>query len=141
MVEEFTPSWKKWTRVAQTCMAHDKVVDDLHEMSKPLACHKDDEDLENMSKARDREDDPMLEYMKKKKAKKNVVTDSHGRKKPKKERPTYKGSYPTNRFGIKPGYRWDGIDQSNRFEQSRFAREANKVAMAEVTYKWSVEDM
>ena len=65
-------------------MAHDKVVDDLHEMSKPLACHKDDEDLENMSKARDREDDPMLEYMKKKKAKKNVVTDSHGRKKPKK---------------------------------------------------------
>ena len=139
-------------------MAHDKVADDLHEMSKPLARYKDDEDLENMLKARDREDDPMLEYIKKKKAKKNVVIDSHGRRKPKKgqyqsaifcltcntvslERPTYKGSYPPNRFGIKPGYRWDGIDRSNGFEQSRFAREANKVAMAEVAYKWSVEDM
>ena len=57
------------------------------------------------------------------------------------ERPMYKGSYPPNRFGIRPGYRWDGIDRSNGFEQSRFARESNKVAMAEVAYKWSVEDM
>ena len=44
-------------------MAHDKVADDLHEMSKPLARYKDDEDLENMLKARDREDDHMLEYI------------------------------------------------------------------------------
>lgn len=57
------------------------------------------------------------------------------------ERPTYKGSFPPNRFSIRPGYRWDGIDRSNGFEQSWFAREANKVAIAEVAYKWSVEDM
>jgi len=57
------------------------------------------------------------------------------------ERPTYKGSYPPNRFSIRPGYRWDGIDRSNGFEKSWFAREANKVAIAEVAYKWSVEDM
>lgn len=65
-------------------MAHDKVADDLHEMSKPLARYKDDEDLEDMLKAREREDDPMLEYIKSKKAKKNVTIDSHGRKRPKK---------------------------------------------------------
>ena len=71
-------------RVAQTRMAHDKVADDLHEMSKPLARYKDDEDLENMLKAREREDDPMLQYIKNKKAKKNMITDSQGRKRPKK---------------------------------------------------------
>ena len=59
-------------------MAHVKVADDLHEMSKPLARYKDDEDLENMLKERDREDDLMLEYIKKKKF------NSHGRTKPKK---------------------------------------------------------
>ena len=71
-------------RVAQTRMAHDKVADDLHEMSKPLARYKDDEDLENMLRAREREDDPMLQYIKSKKAKKNVTIDSQGRKRPKK---------------------------------------------------------
>ena len=65
-------------------MAHEKVTDDLHEMSKPLARYKDDEDLENMLKAREREDDPMLQYIKSKKAKKNMTVDSHGRKRPKK---------------------------------------------------------
>jgi len=43
-------------------MVHDKVADDFHEMSKSLASYKDDEELENMLKARDREDDLMLEY-------------------------------------------------------------------------------
>ena len=67
-------------RVAQTRMAHEKVADDLHEMSKPLARYKDDEDLENMLKAREREDDPMLQYIKNKKAKKDITVDSDGRK-------------------------------------------------------------
>ena len=66
-------------RVAQTHMTHDKVADDLHEMSKPLARCKDDEDLENMLKARER-DDSMLQYIKSKKAKKNVTIDRQGRK-------------------------------------------------------------
>ena len=62
-------------------MAHDKVADDLHEMSKPLAQYKGDEDFENIMKERDREDDPLLEYISKKKAKRDVVMDSDGRRK------------------------------------------------------------
>ena len=57
------------------------------------------------------------------------------------EQPTYKGSCPPNRFSIRSCYRLDGINRSNGFEQSWFAREANKVAIAEVAYKWNVEDM
>ncbi len=45
------------------------VNDALHEATKPLARAKDDQDMDEMLKDRDREDDPMLEYMKKKKQK------------------------------------------------------------------------
>ena len=53
-------------RVATVKMAEEKIKDELYEMSKPLARYADDEDLERMLKAREREGDPMLKYIKKK---------------------------------------------------------------------------
>ena len=47
-------------------MAEEKVKDELYEMSKPLARYADDEDLERMLKARERDGDPMLKFIKKK---------------------------------------------------------------------------
>ncbi len=52
-------------------------MDAVHEMSKPLARGKDDADLDEMLKHQEREGDPMLEYIKKKKASK--TKDKNGR--------------------------------------------------------------
>lgn len=73
--------------------------------------------------------------MNQKKAKQNV-------REGKKEKPVYKGpDPPPNRFHIRPGYRWDGVNRSNGFENKRFAMLANKAAAQTDAYKWSTEDM
>ena len=80
-------------------------------MSKSLTRTVDDRDREDLLKEREREDDPMAEYMKKKKEK------IHGKSR---RFPQYKGPQPPpNRYGITPGYRWDGVDRSNGFEKKQ----------------------
>ena len=46
-----------------------KLEDEWHEMAKPLARYKDDKDLDEMLKQQEREEDPMLSFIKKTKAK------------------------------------------------------------------------
>ena len=65
-------------RVTQTKQSQDKVADYLHEVDKPLARYRDDDDLEKMLKDQEREDDPMLAYMKQKKTKQNIREGKKG---------------------------------------------------------------
>ena len=46
-----------------------KLEDEWHEMAKPLARYKDDKDLDELLKQQEREEDPMLSFIRKTKAK------------------------------------------------------------------------
>uniref|UniRef100_A0A8D2Q2P9 BUD13 homolog n=2 Tax=Varanus komodoensis TaxID=61221 RepID=A0A8D2Q2P9_VARKO len=126
--------YAKWGKgLAQSRQQQQNVEDAVKEMQKPLARYIDDQDLDKMLREQEREGDPMADFLRKKKAKE---------RKDAKDRPKYSGpAPPLNRFNIWPGYRWDGVDRSNGFEQKRFARIASKKAVQELAYKWSVEDM
>ncbi|XP_040038491.2 BUD13 homolog [Gasterosteus aculeatus] len=124
--------YAQWGRgLAQGQMHQQKLEDAVVEAQKPLARHRDDEDLDRMLREQQREGDPMAAMLRRKKER----NTSH-------DKPRYKGPLPPpNRFNLLPGYRWDGVDRSNGFEKKRYSRMADKKAVQEEAYKWSVEDM
>ncbi|KIJ66871.1 hypothetical protein HYDPIDRAFT_108811 [Hydnomerulius pinastri MD-312] len=95
----------------------------------PFARHADDKELNEDLKAQDRWNDPAAAFLTKK--------SSKGPRKPQ-----YSGPPPPpNRFGIKPGYRWDGVDRGNGFENKLFQRQNERKRTAAASYEWSVDDM
>lgn len=105
----------------------------------------DDEDMNREMKAQRRWNDPMERFLdaEERAGTKAVaggggVGGKVGGKASRK--PVYKGPAPPNRYGIRPGYRWDGVDRSNGFEAERFKainrRERNKG----LDYAWQMDE-
>ncbi|CEJ95143.1 Putative Pre-mRNA-splicing factor CWC26 [[Torrubiella] hemipterigena] len=105
-------------------------LDDAKLMS--FARKADDEEINNEMKEEQRWNDPMMQFMSEKQ-----VADT---KKGSKRKPVYAGAAAPNRYGIKPGYRWDGVDRGNGFEAQRFKalnrREMNKG----LSYEWQMDE-
>ncbi|KAJ4421809.1 Pre-mRNA-splicing factor cwc26 [Gnomoniopsis sp. IMI 355080] len=110
-----------------------------------LARTADDEELNREMKGQLRWNDPMARFLEAEEkpvagggsgASRGGTTSSSKASR----RPVYKGACPPNRYGIKPGYRWDGVDRSNGFESERFKalnrRERNK----DLSYQWQMDE-
>uniref|UniRef100_A0A182IJX0 BUD13 homolog n=1 Tax=Anopheles atroparvus TaxID=41427 RepID=A0A182IJX0_ANOAO len=130
--KEIYTRWGKGVKQVEEYNA--RLQEAAHEMDKPLARYADDKDLDEHLKQQERVGDPMLEYLRSKRKEEN-------RRAGVPEKPTYQGAFPDNRYGIRPGYRWDGVDRSNGFEKRWFETLSKKKATEEEAYKYSVEDM
>lgn len=77
--KELKEKYDRWGKgLKQVENENQKMVDQLYEMSKPLARYADDEDLEKYLKEQEREGDPMLNYIRKKRKKKNIESGLPG---------------------------------------------------------------
>ncbi|GAA5983176.1 hypothetical protein JCM11641_006836 [Rhodosporidiobolus odoratus] len=97
-----------------------------------MARYADDADMNEEMKEVERWNDPAATFLTKKTEKK-----SRGPK-----FPTYQGPPPPpNRFNIRPGYRWDGVDRGNGFEAKLMQKRNSRGVQAAAFNSWSMEDM
>ena len=129
----------KVQQVAQDAMAQEMMI----LKNSTFARRQDDERLEVLRKNEIRKDDPMARYtlMKQQKHQKNKV-GSQQQQQQQATKPLYKGPPPkANRFGIRPGYRWDGVDRGNGFEDKVLAKKFSTNRKEEQAYRWRSADM
>jgi pre-mRNA-splicing factor CWC26 len=99
----------------------------------PFARSVTDTGLEEWRKDTIREGDPMAIH---------AMKQQRNKKTNQPARPVYKGPQPKpNRFGIRPGYRWDGVDRGNGFEDKVLSQQHSSNRKKEDAYKWSSADM
>ncbi|XP_027336436.1 BUD13 homolog isoform X2 [Abrus precatorius] len=122
------------------------------EKDKPFARTRDDPELDKMLKERLRWGDPMAHLVKKKNWE-PVLPDFGESEKMKESGFVIPQDIPNhswlkrgldatpNRYGIRPGRHWDGVDRSNGFEKQLFKRTNERQARDKEAYLWSVSDM
>ncbi|CAN6481075.1 unnamed protein product [Victoria cruziana] len=122
------------------------------EKERPFARASDDPELDKMLKERVRWGDPMAHLVKRKNT--FLELEDLGNDEKMKESgfvvpqaiPNHswlkRGVDPAaNRYGIRPGRHWDGVDRSNGFEKDLFKRQNDKKTTKDEAYLWSVADM
>ncbi|KAJ9618835.1 uncharacterized protein PV06_00898 [Exophiala oligosperma] len=114
-----------------------------------LARGAEDEDMNEDLKRAVRWDDPMAAYMAQKQAEEHdavVASDPKAAaaavagKTGQTRKKVYVGAAPPNRYGISPGWRWDGVDRSNGFEKEWFQARSRKGRNADLEYQWQMDE-
>ncbi|KAI9836107.1 MAG: hypothetical protein M1819_001723 [Sarea resinae] len=91
--------------------------------------YADDAELNEELREQDRWNDPAAQFLSAKKKGKSITG-----------KPLYQGAAPPNRYGIRPGYRWDGVDRSNAFEKEYFAAQNRRRNLKELDYAWQMDE-
>ncbi|VDK36315.1 unnamed protein product [Taenia asiatica] len=160
---ELEAKYALWNRGVDSVKEREIALEEArYEASKPLARYADDADLNSQQKEVIHAEDPMGAYFKEKRKRKKEKEKQEKKKKHGKHRadddeegapeveeeeedarPRYKGppEPPPNRYGIWPGYRWDGVDRSNGFERKLVDDITRRKVERELAYKWGTEDM
>ncbi|CDI98013.1 BUD13 [Echinococcus multilocularis] len=160
---ELEAKYALWNRGIDSVKERELELEEArYEASKPLARYADDVDLNLQQKEVIHAEDPMGAYFEEKRKRKKEREKKEKKKKRQKHgaddggegaqeteeeeddaRPRYKGppEPPPNRYGIWPGYRWDGVDRSNGFERKLVDDITRRRVERELAYKWGTEDM
>lgn len=94
-----------------------------------VARYADDVELNEELKERDRWNDPAAGFLTKKTEGKSVSG-----------KPLYKGPAAPNRYGIRPGHKWDGVDRSTGFEKEYFAARNRRENLKNLDYAWQMDE-
>ncbi|KAJ5219603.1 Bud13 [Penicillium chermesinum] len=96
----------------------------------PVARGIDDEERNAELRGAERWNDPAAAFLTEKTTARNAVSG----------KPLYKGSFQPNRYGIRPGHRWDGVDRSTGFEKEWFAARNKKDMISTLEYQWQMDE-
>lgn len=98
-----------------------------------VARHADDRTLNDELRERERWNDPMAPMLASKKSSSKGGKSIGGGK-------AYQGAFEPNRYGIRPGWRWDGVDRGNGFERKWFAARNAAKNRADLMYATQIDE-
>ncbi|ODQ79139.1 hypothetical protein BABINDRAFT_162198 [Babjeviella inositovora NRRL Y-12698] len=97
--------------------------------TRPLNRYAGDKELNDELRQKERYEDPAFNFLP------SATKDARS----KTGRKLYKGSYPANRFSIPPGYKWDGVDRSNGFEEQWYKKQNEVIERKTLSYTMQEE--
>ena len=95
----------------------------------PLARKIDDAVMNENLKERERWNDPAAQFLSGKKESKSASG-----------KPLYQGAAAPNRYGIRPGHKWDGVDRGNGWEAERFKALNRTSRNKDLEYTWQMDE-
>ena len=101
---------------------------------------KDDEDINREMKEAVRWNDPMAGMLSEKKDQGGAGGAGDGKVGGRPRKKVYTDGFEPNRYGIRPGFLWDGVERGSGFERQWFAARNKQKDRQEMEYAWQMDE-